>query len=156
MNLPKSVYTDRLIEILKDYDMTSILEMGCGIGHNIWNIHCELGVPVSGCDRLSKGGTVMFPYKQLDLKDPTDYADREFDMVLFGATLYMMDDVETVMEEAKRIARRYVVIADFQSETEPLPYRNYKTYFSDWKVDEYPFRGWPTKDGTTILVCTRI
>lgn len=158
MFIPKSFSTDRLIEVLKGR-VKSVLECGCSSGFNLYWLNKEMGVEIAGCDKDEKPDILDFPFKVQDLNNKLDYKSKSFDAVLFSATLYQMENIKIAINEAKRIAKKCIVIAEMHEEEPQVTtwrngehWRNYKTYFPGQKIEEYPINGWPGNSGTTKLL----
>ena len=93
-------------------------------------------------------------YKKL-----TNIKDKSYDMVLISKSLFCANDEQAqgLIDNAKRIAKKYIVILDFHDETIKSQEvekgrwkRNYKLYFPDNKIvvvkSGVPIEWWPGKN----------
>lgn len=171
MNIPKSFSTDKLIEILRGRGIKSILEMGCGPGYNLYWLGKELDAEIAGCDKYAvpEGANEPFDFKLIDLAtDKIDYKSKSFDVVVFSATLYQIEKVDHIIKEAKRIAKKYILIAEFQLNmsqgiviqdtiTNRLEYwRDYRRFFTDKSIETFQINGWPNSTNTTDILLVKI
>lgn len=92
-------------------DGASVLDVGCGDGrlaHALANARPD--VTVCGLDVLVREDAAI-PVEAFDgVHLPAE--DDAFDIVLFVDVLHHTDDAEALLREAKRVARRFVVLKD--------------------------------------------
>lgn len=140
MELRPSSYTPLIISSLKGKKIKSILELGCGDGHNLWVVGKALKASVAGCDKDPKKDVdgVKFPFKVQSLLNSLSYEDKSFDLVMLPGVLYQIEDCSVALKEALRIAKKYILICDFRKEVNGVQWRDYKTYFPNKTIEEYP------------------
>jgi ubiquinone/menaquinone biosynthesis C-methylase UbiE len=126
----------KLLEIVRHLKPKSVLEVGCGIGLNLRHIKDELpNTTLTGIDinkRLIIEAVRKLRGAQLVVGDIKDlpFKDNSSDLVISDATLIYInkDEIKNVIKEMKRVAKKNIVLVEFQDEKESLI--NYK-----WKRD---------------------
>ena len=85
-----------------------VLDLGCGIGIISYFIGKDLGAKVMGVDirdvREFKIPFVIYNGQSLP------FSDKSFDVILIAYVLHHVDNVEIILEEAKRICRGKIII----------------------------------------------
>jgi len=89
----------------------SLLDVGCGDGSiDVRIMEAGRNTKISGIDVLVRPN-VKIPAKEFDgLTIP--HPDDSFDGVMFVDVLHHSDDAVALLEEARRVARRFVIIKD--------------------------------------------
>ena len=126
-----SIYHDQLQEELFRMKFKSLLDFGCGF--DLIELRALRNkfpkAKLAGFDHILTEKS--FAYAQafdIDLKKldwsagGLPYKDKSFDVCISGATLVCMKDVDIAVKEMKRIAKKYIVLAEFQGE-----YNDYTT-----------------------------
>src|SRR5262252_760208 len=96
---------------------TSILDLGCGYGAYGGALMKE-GLKCLGCDinldYLKKAAQLGLPVVNVGAKLP--FSDRSFDSVVMFEVIEHVSDIESILKEAFRVARRNVLITVPNSE----------------------------------------
>lgn len=95
----------------------SVLDVGCGSGEVLAEItqqRPDLLAHATGIDVLIRPKTV-FPITQFD-GVTIPFPDKSFDVVMFVDVLHHTEDALVLLNEARRVARRQVVIKDHLNE----------------------------------------
>ncbi len=101
--------------------LDSVLEVGCASGPNLYRIHQEFPeVRLSGTDVNAQAIEVARDFLQGDLRVGTltqaDFPDRCADVVLTDMVLIYVTQIEETLIQLRRLARKRVVLCEFQSE----------------------------------------
>jgi len=139
------VLSAALAEAIPDGAAT-LLDVGCGDG-TIAELVGTLrpGLTVTGVDVLVRPET-RIPVQKFDgVRLP--YPDDSFDVVMFVDVLHHTDDPAILLREAKRVARRAVVLKDHTKDT-PFAYTTLR--FMDWVGNAHhgvvlPYNYWSGK-----------
>jgi ubiquinone/menaquinone biosynthesis C-methylase UbiE len=134
---------DRVLRAIKSLQIrpTSVLEIGCGRGSRLERFRLAYGARCVGVEpsRVAiADGAATFPdvsFKQ-GTADRLEFADRRFDLVIFGFCLYLCDReyLFSIAAEADRVLDDcgHIAIEDFYP---PFPYR--KPYRHDRRITTY-------------------
>jgi ubiquinone/menaquinone biosynthesis C-methylase UbiE len=128
---------------------TSILEIGCGEGRRLaWlkenhECRCEgLDPSAQAVEAAQKRGVMA----QRGTADQLPYADRAFDIVIFGFCLYLCDreDLFRIASEADRVLKNpgWVLIQDFYSPTPKKAAYHHRTGLFSYKMDYRTLFSW--------------
>jgi SAM-dependent methyltransferase len=94
----------------------SILDVGCGNGVISWNLgQLRSGRQFTGVDVVERD-TCLIPCQMYD-GDVIPFAPASFDYVLFVDVLHHTTNAERLLAQAKRIARKGIVIKDHYCES---------------------------------------
>ena len=106
------------VRFARRYSGTTVLDLGCGFGAYGSALRNE-GLSCFGCDinfdYLRRAASVGLPVTTVDSVLP--FRDRSFDSVLIFEVLEHVADVERVLSEAFRVARKNVLITVPNSES---------------------------------------
>lgn len=106
------VLSDLITVRLRDHDR--VLDIGCGggmLGHRILNRGgCPDGVIVEGVEKFKRGGEPIdvTPYDG----ERMPFEDDSFDVVILADVLHHEEDELVLLRDARRVARRLVIIKD--------------------------------------------
>jgi len=118
-----------LVRFVEEYAGNSILDLGCGYGAYSLALSSKNRSCV-GCDinmkYLAKARTAGLPVVSADLSLP--FADRSFDTVILLEVIEHVPEIERILTEAFRVARRNVLITVPNSENLELLQQNDVTY----------------------------
>lgn len=126
-----------VLEQLEPFD--SLLEVGCNIGQNLARIEKVYpDVQLAGVDvnygALEKGIS-LHEAMIFKLGDAVElpFDDESVDILLYDACLMYVKDIKKAISEAKRVARKAIIILDWEAEKEILIghslARNYEKFF---------------------------
>lgn len=93
----------------------TVLEVGCGVGHNVEVIQESGDFAYTGVDyseafiRLAKSRRGWFDFAVMDAL-MLDYQDKQFDCVISGCVLLHIVDWRRALSETARVARHHVVL----------------------------------------------
>lgn len=115
------VYQEKLLEELSKLDFESLLDIGCGFMlptlQGLRRIDSRIVLAGIELD-LSPHSQEIARKNWIDLKqgniEVLPYQDKSFDVVLSAAVLSMIDDVSKIISEMKRVAKKYIVLVEFQ------------------------------------------
>lgn len=100
--------TARLAPLLHDVD--NILDVGTGDGHLGRQLMDATGCHITGLD------VCLQPHSHIDVHyydgSTFPFADDTFDSVLMVDMLHHTDNIEQMLSEARRVARRFVIVKD--------------------------------------------
>lgn len=99
----------RYRQIVELTPVGSVLDFGCGRGM-LGRMLQEKGCEVTGCD-IAAGMHSYYPMRKLDLNEPTDFGDNEFDAVVASDVLEHLQKPEAALKEMQRLARKAVIIS---------------------------------------------
>jgi ubiquinone/menaquinone biosynthesis C-methylase UbiE len=161
-----------LTRMLHSIQFESLFEVGCGGGANLVRIVKDLGSrqlggcdvnpeAIEACEKALKGGVF-----EVSRGDDILMSDKSADVVLSDMTLIYVDpvDIDKYLKEYKRIARSYVMLCEFHSEswwkrqvarfTSGYHVYNYKKRlqkqgFWDIYIQQIPEQLWPGTDKNT-------
>ena len=117
-NLVSSRRVEKLTQTLDALIPASatILDVGCGDGLISWNLHqLQPQRQFVGIDVVERA-TCMIPCQMYD-GDTLPFTPASFDYVLFVDVLHHTPDAEKLLVQAKRIARRGIVLKDHYCES---------------------------------------
>jgi SAM-dependent methyltransferase len=107
------VLAQRLAELMPAN--AEVLDVGCGDGEIAWLLsHRRRDLQISGVDVLVRDDTRV-PVEKFDGRT-LPFADESFDVVSFVDVLHHCDDPLELLREARRVARRAVIIKDHSLE----------------------------------------
>lgn len=106
------VLADLIVPQLEDGDL--VLDVGCGVGTLASAIlnhaHCPKGVVIRGLEKAKRGGE---PIEVIEHKEgPLPLGDASVDVVIFADVLHHEVDDLALLEEAKRITKRSIIVKD--------------------------------------------
>lgn len=107
----------RFIRVASDIQPKSILELGCGEGYLLSQLHQHFpSVPMLGLDNLDVAldeGHRIFPELQLMHGDIYHIAqpDKSWDLVIASEVLEHLDDPLAALKELKRVSSRHVLLS---------------------------------------------
>lgn len=93
----------------------TVLEVGCGVGHNADVVHVAGDFTYTGVDysedfiRTAKQRRGWFDFAVMDAL-MLDYQDRQFDTVISGCVLLHIVNWRAALSESARVARRFLVL----------------------------------------------
>ena len=119
-------FHEYLIEMMGGLPIESLLEIGCGSGHNLGLIKAHWPeTKLEGVDINIANRDRVTPLARFTVADLTQglpmYEEDEFDAVLYSATLiYIRDDkqIQDALDMAKKIAKKYIMLVEAQREEE--------------------------------------
>lgn len=123
--------------ILDGIEVESVLEVGCGLGHNLMAIDAKIREGIEPNDRARAEANALCAPDLLVLDGSAAdliYADDAFDLVLTCGLLIHIPptDIRKVVEEIARVSRRYVLAIEYAAvEEEMVEYRGEKDIL--WK-----------------------
>lgn len=117
--------------ILKDISLDSVLEVGCGLGHNLQAIDARVrvGVEPNKAARVEARDTYLHTRLVNATADKLPFTDGRFDLVLTCGLLIHIpkNDIRKVIEEICRVSRRYVLSIEYAFPVEEVrEYRGQK------------------------------
>lgn len=93
----------------------TVLEVGCGVGHNADVVKASGDFTYTGVDysedfiRVAKERRGWFDFAVMDAL-MLDYQDKQFDTVISGCVLLHIVNWRTALSEAARVARKFLVL----------------------------------------------
>lgn len=148
---PEHPHRDQIINVLWGIRFNECLEVGCGAGANLYRIKKAFGVKVAGVD-VNKGAVAEaqanFPEAEIKLgiAEKIPFLDKSFDLILTDAAIMYIppDRIEMVISELKRVARKYLVLCEWQGENgfDGRWVYNYEDIFKDYDVNSTKITGW--------------
>lgn len=137
----------RYREIARMTPVGSVLDFGCGEGF-LGRILQDRGCSVTGCDisdeLLDK---CPFPARKLNLNEPTDFEDDQFETVVSSDVLEHLEDPVSALREMQRIASRNVIVSVPNSKGYFLfrlmpslenPHEKYSPHLHHWNLKTFP------------------
>lgn len=115
-----------ILDALKKIEFKNVLEIGCNIGQNLYRIGLEYPkTQLAGVDvnkRAIQEARVLLPEAILCVDDATNLvaSDRTYDVLLYDAVLMYVKDIDKALDEAIRVARKVIIILDFDTKRERL------------------------------------
>ncbi|MFA5197779.1 MAG: class I SAM-dependent methyltransferase [Patescibacteria group bacterium] len=147
-------HRELIISELKSLKFKSLLDVGCGEGCDIEQIHKEFPkVNLTGIDRRPERIEIAvekLPDASLMVGDIRDlkYKGGSFDVVLSDATLYQNkpEEIIEILRKLRRIAKKYIFLIETHSEVKDDDERfaeynvlNYKKMLSDLGMKNVEF-----------------
>ncbi len=141
-------HRELLVKSIASFEPTSVLEVGCNAGPNLFKLakefpHARLvGIDVSsaaieyGMDKFRENGIKNVELKVGKAEDLRAFPNASFDVVFTDAVLIYVDsnDIETVVDEMIRVASKGVVMVEYHDpEANPKGSFIYKKGY--WKRD---------------------
>ncbi len=140
-----------VIELDKEIGITGKTVLDIGTGTGAWGAAINKLGPseIEGVDfsekmiRQAKKNHPEIHFHHIDAEDLSDFKDRSFDVVTASFVLHGVkkNKRQNLLNEMKRVSKRYVVLHDFIGKTpfsikileflERSDYKNFKTYFCD-------------------------
>ena len=116
-------------ELIEQYGLTEesrILDLGCGMGHLIFELKSILNCKVKGVDisQYAKSNTLEEIRDDIfiaDLRKPLSFKDKEFDLVLSIMVLHNLElpDLQLAISELIRVSKKsYIAVESFRSNQE--------------------------------------
>lgn len=115
-----------ILDALKKIEFKNILEVGCNIGQNLYRIGLEFPeTQLAGVDinkRAIQEARTLLTDAILCVDDATSLvaSDRTYDVLLYDAVLMYVKDIDKALDEAIRVARKAIIILDFDAKRERL------------------------------------
>jgi len=113
--------------LIEKYSLTAnskILDVGCGMGHLIFELKKELNCDITGID-ISQYAYENSPISQnivvKDIREKMKYDDNQFDLVISIMTLhnFHIHNLEHIIKEIERIAQsKYIAVESFRNNQE--------------------------------------
>ena len=95
-----------------------ILDIGCGagkLGEAVLDHHnCPLGIIYLGLEKARRGDEFIKVIQHQE--GPLPFEDKEFDLVILADVLHHEENEEQLLNEAIRVAKRFVVIKEHKPE----------------------------------------
>lgn len=123
---PEHVHRQLILDILAREPFKGLLEVGCNRGQNLQRIQeVYPETQLAGIDVSSEAITVAqnnLPKPILKVGTATDlpFEDKSFDVVLVDAVWMYVEDINKAIEEALRVARKRLIVLDFEAKKEQL------------------------------------
>lgn len=110
-----------IVDALREFEFESVLEVGCASGPNLFRIAREFpGVRLSGTDVNADAIETARRYLAGDLRLGTlaqaNFPARCADVVLTDMVLIYVEQIEEMLAQIRRLARKRVVLCEFHSE----------------------------------------
>lgn len=130
-----------IIELLREINPESVLELGCGDGQNLYNIKKEFpDARVVGTDidkeRIDRG-LLKMAEENIDVEMRVgdllkeEFPEKSFDVVLTDATLLMIDmtekELKEVMGKIINTAKKEIILVEWHSDNLDFIGKNIKT-----------------------------
>ena len=93
----------------------NLLDLGCGSGILAETIEDRFGIKVEGVDIIDMRA-VDISFRKYDGKDLSFIPDDSFDVVLISYVLHHAEDPISILKQAGRIAKKYVIIYEDMNE----------------------------------------
>jgi ubiquinone/menaquinone biosynthesis C-methylase UbiE len=126
-----------------------LLEVGCGAGHRLGWLQHNLGLECHGIDpsAIAVAEAVQQGVSaQTGTADSLPFADKAFDVVIFGFCLYLCDrdDLFRIAAEADRVLKNpgWLLIKDFFSATPVARPYHHKAGVQSYKMDYTTLFSW--------------
>lgn len=131
----------------KELEFKSVLDLGCGAGEVLRELRTMCDVECVGMDisaiwdsppfrDLSHMNEIQFDIG--DIIAPLKYEDNSFDLVITSAVLLQFEDVDFIIKEMKRVAKKYIVVFEYQGEEnyerKDRVIRDYTKYFDNTQI----------------------
>ena len=106
---------DALRACMQSLSPSTVLEVGCGVGHNADVVRASGEFVYTGVDysdefiRVAKNRRKWFDFAVMDAL-LLDYRDRQFDVVISGCCLLHIVNWRMALSETARVARKFVVL----------------------------------------------
>ena len=110
----------------------SVLDIGCGSGDISSKLAQENNLDLIGVDVLVRE-SCKISVKKFD-GEILPFSNNSFDYCLFVDVLHHVDNISTLLKEARRVARMGIIIKDHKYTTK-IQYQ--KLVFMDWVGNEY-------------------
>src|SRR3990167_707145 len=110
-----------LDELKKLEPFAGVLEVGCDIGQNLYLVGINYpetqlaGVDVNA--RAIESAQVVLPKAIFKIGNATElpFEDKSFDVLIYDAVLMYVKDIDKALSEAQRVARKAIIIVDWES-----------------------------------------
>lgn len=90
---------------------TNILDIGCGNGVVSRVLISELEINLTGSDIIDYR-TEKIPFKKMELVNKLPFNDKEFDYAFLNDVLHHTSNIEELILEAARVAKRVLIFED--------------------------------------------
>ena len=138
INSASHLQTDPVLALIRQYTLLqpeqTVLEIGCSNGYRLHFLHAHYRAQAYGIDPSQaaiQDAQHRFPSidAQVGLAHQLDFADRFFDLVIFGFCLYVCspEHLPTIIAEANRVLKStgHIIIYDFlPKKPERRPYHH--------------------------------
>ena len=114
-------FRHKIIEQIERLDFDSILEVGCD-GKDLPNLEILRQkypqVTMAGCDNIlfatgiHKAKKMNVDLMAVDLNYGLPYPEKSFDLIFTSAVLMYVRDVEKLVEDIPRVARKYIILGE--------------------------------------------
>lgn len=115
-------HRDLLMQVIKQFPLGSILELGCGAGANLYRIakelpHVALGGVDINADAIICAQENLPPNSILQVSklDNLFFSDKSTDVTLTDMSLIYIANIDKTIQEIKRITRNQVILCEFHS-----------------------------------------
>lgn len=116
-----------IIDQLKQLEpFAGVLEVGCDIGQNLYLVGQQYpetqlaGVDVNARAIESAQLIVSGAILKVGNAEELPFEDKSFDIVIYDAILMYVKDIDKALSEARRVARKTIIILDWQAGKETL------------------------------------
>lgn len=149
-------------EVLSKLNYDNVLEIGCGVGANLYGMTVKIaGIDINE-DAIGNAKKLL-PHGEfkVGMAESIDYPDKSIDLILTDACLMYVppQKIEDTVKEMLRVARKYIVMCEWHSKEEQYNghwvydyqdlFKNYETKFT--KIKGWDSTGWE-EFGNIIVV----
>lgn len=112
-----SNFYNSLLDLIKNLDSESILDVGCGEGYTLAKLkESGIGKKLDGVDNLDQAiETGKRLFKDISLKKgdiyKLDYKDNSFDLVICTEVLEHLEFPEKALREMRRVSRKHILLS---------------------------------------------
>ena len=150
-------HRDSLMEVLKEIEFDSVLEVGCNCAPNLQRIKKEFqGVKLAGIDineQSIKCARKTLPEATLATNEASKlpFRDKSYDLVITDAVLIYINprEIKKVRDEMLRVARKAIVMVEWQADKEDKIFvhwrRDYRKLFEGYKIEMRQITNWTEK-----------
>jgi len=148
-------HRNSLMEVLREIEFDSVLEIGCNIAPNLQRIKNEFKrIRLAGCDineqSIISARKILPAEANLWVSEASElpFDDKSYDLVITDAILIYIDkkEIEKVRDEMLRVARKGIVMVEWQSNREDKIFghwrRDYKKLFEGHRVHLNKITNW--------------
>lgn len=150
-----------ILDTLKGLEpFAGVLEVGCNVGQNLQRIQQVYpetqmaGVDINASSIVQATSNVPQAIWQIGKATELAFEDKSFDILIYDAVLMYVKNIDKALEEARRVARKAIIILDWQTKKETLIghslARNYEQILSEpgksMQVIKITKDIWPTSE----------